>query len=601
MKSVKSNRPRSTGGAEPLKRDAFRFLISYIKRHIPSVLSGVLLLMFVDFVQLIIPKIVQRTIDILGMEGFSNELIARNTGIILALAFAMIILRFFWRMLIMGSARRIEREVRRDMFSHLQGLGFSYFNKTQTGSIMALMVNDVNAIRMATGPSFIALTDALFLGSLSLFFMFSINTKLTLFSILPLPGILLMIAKFGPMIQSRFKAVQESFAQISAQTQESFSGIRVVKGFVQEGKEIEDFERNCGEYVDKNLQLIRIWGLFFPIVTILANLSLTILYLIGGRSVIQNTLTFGEFVSFAMYINLLVWPVIAIGWVFNLLQRGIASSKRILELLNTEPDVFDSPKADRSVKQIRGKFRIDNLSFSYTIGGKPVLEDIHLVIPEGTSIGIMGKPGSGKSTLVSLFYRLFPFEENRIFLDGEEIHRVPLPVLRGSIGYVPQDSFLFSDTIRNNITFGLDNGCIDTEDIERVAGLVSLHEEIMAFHDGFDTLVGERGITLSGGQRQRLSIARALVIRPRVLILDDAFSAVDSAKETQILENIRREMKGRTMIIISHRVSTVKDCDNIIVLERGRIIESGSHEQLVRRAGYYSRLYELQKLEERIA
>jgi ATP-binding cassette subfamily B multidrug efflux pump len=597
MTSVESDAGRMRPDAR--KGEAFGFLLSYIKQHLPSVLMGVLVLMGVDFFQLIIPKFVQRSIDVLGQGAFSGDLIVQNTLIILALAFGMIVLRFFWRLLIVGSARKIERDVRQDMFSHLQGLGFSYFNATQTGSIMALMINDVSAIRMATGPSFIALTDALFMGSLSLFFMLSINVKLTLLSILPLPVILLIIAKFGPMIQSRFKAVQESFAQISSRAQEAFSGIRVVKGFVQEEYEIDQFERRCGDYVEKNLKLIRVWGLFFPTVTLLANLSLAILYLVGGRSVIQNSLSFGEFVSFAMYINLLVWPVIAIGWVFNLLQKGIASAQRILELMNTDPDVYDSERVSRAVKRIRGEIRIQNLTFSYHKGAKPVLQDISLALDEGGSLGIMGKPGSGKSTIVSLLFRLFPLQEHCLFIDGREIHEIPLAVLRGAIGYVPQDSFLFSDTIRNNMSFGMDENSIQMEEIERVAGLVSLHEEIMSFHDGFDTLVGERGITLSGGQRQRLSIARAILKRPDILVLDDAFSAVDAAKETQILQNIHTEMKDRTRIIISHRVSTVKDCDIIVVLQMGKIIEQGTHAQLLEKRGYYSRLFELQKLEDR--
>jgi ATP-binding cassette subfamily B multidrug efflux pump len=571
-----------------------------------SVVSGVLLLIGVDYIQLIIPRYVQRSIDVLGRSAFSGELILRYTVLILAMAVGMIVIRFFWRLLIMGSSRKIEREIRQDMFSHLQTLGFTYFNRTQTGSTMALMINDVNAVRMATGPSFIALTDAAFMGSLSLFFMFSINVRLTLYSIAPLPVILLMIAKFGPMIQSRFRAVQESFADVSSRTQEVFSGIRVVKGFVQEKKEIKEFETSCGDYVEKNLALIKIWGLFFPSITLLANLSLAILYLVGGKSVILNQITFGEFVSFGMYINLLVWPVIAIGWVFNLLQKGFASSRRILELMNTAPDVFDSGAAAAPAdladgETVAGDIVIRGLSFSYGPMGRPLLQDVDLTVPYGSSLGIMGKPGSGKSTLVSLLFRLFPFQEDRIFIAGREIHDIPLPVLRRSIGYVPQDSFLFSDTIRNNIAFGHQGEGDEEKEVEKTARLAELYDEIMSFHDGFETLLGERGITLSGGQRQRLSIARALFIKPRHIVFDDAFSAVDAAKETRILRNIHRELEGRTRIIISHRVSTVKDCDNIIVLDGGRIVEQGSHGSLVGKKGYYSRLFALQKLEERSA
>ena len=315
------------------KRAALGFILSYVKRHSLAVTGGVVLLMAVDLIQLYIPKIVQKTIDLLGEQSFSYGLVTRYSLYIVFFAVLMIVIRFFWRVLIIGTSRKIEREVRHDMFSHLQTLSFSFFNRTKTGELMALMINDVNAIRMATGPSFIALTDAIFMGTLSLVFMFSINLRVALLSIIPLPAILLLMARFGPMIQSRFKRVQESFASMSSFVQESFSGIRPIKGFVQETHEHHGFEERCNDYVDRNIDLIKVWGFFFPSITLLANLSLSILYLIGGRAVIGRQLSFGEFISLTMYINLLVWPVIAIGWVFTLLQRGIASGRRILDLL----------------------------------------------------------------------------------------------------------------------------------------------------------------------------------------------------------------------------------------------------------------------------
>lgn len=581
-------------------REAFAFILSFVKRHIPAVAAGVLVLMGVDLVQLIIPRIVQRTIDVLGDTAFSSELILRNTAFILILAFGMVVLRFFWRIFIMGTARKIEKEVREDMFSHLQGLGFSYFNRTQTGHLMALMVNDVNAIRMAAGPSFLAITDALFMGTLSLVFLLSISVRLTLFAVMPLPCIIFMIARYGPLIQTRFKAVQESFASISARTQEAFSGIRVVKGYVQEEQEISGFEEECEDYVQKNFQLIRIWGVFFPAVTLFASLSMAILYLVGGRSVILGDLSFGEFVSFSMYLGLLIWPVIAIGWVFMIFQRGIASSKRILELMHAESDVVDSGAVNRRIDTLDGRIAIRNLRFSYNGEEKQVLQGISLDIPAGSSLGIMGRPGSGKSTLVSLIFRLFPIREGEVRVDDHDIHELPLSLLRSSIGYVPQDPFLFSDSIRNNIAFGIDEEEQDFEEIVRYARMTALYDEIMEFKDGFNTVVGERGVTLSGGQKQRMSIARALFIRPRILILDDAFSSVDSRAERKILKNIHGDMSGRTIILISHRVSTVMDCDNIIVLEGGEMLEQGSHCELLKANGYYRRLFELQRLEGRI-
>jgi ATP-binding cassette subfamily B protein len=580
--------------------EALAFILSFVKRHIPTILAGVAVLMSVDLIQIIIPKIIQRTIDVLGDSFFSNELVVKNTLFILALAFGMVILRFFWRIFIMGTSRKIEKEVRVDMFSHLQRLGFSYYNRTQTGHLMALMVNDVNAIRMATGPSFLAITDALFMGSLSLIFLFSLNTRLAFFTILPLPCIIFMITKYGPLIQRRFKAVQESFSTISSHTQESFSGIRVIKGFVQEGYEIDTFEAKCEDYVQMNLKLIKVWGFFFPAVTLFANLSLAILYLIGGRTVITGTLTFGEFVSFSMYLGLLIWPVIAIGWVFTIFHRGIASAKRILELIKAQPDIVESRTVNFNIKHIVGRIEINNLSFGYSDNGRRVLKDINLNIPAGSSLGIMGKPGSGKSTLIALLFRLFPFHEGMIMIDGHNLHDIPLNLLRSSIGYVPQDPFLFSDTISNNISFGTDAESNNFSEVTRLARLTAMFDEIVEFSDQFETIVGERGITLSGGQKQRLSIARALMIQPQILVLDDALSSVDAATEREVLKNVRSEMDGKTTICISHRVSTVKDCDRILILEDGKIKEYGTHRELTRMDGYYNKLFELQKLEDRI-
>jgi ATP-binding cassette subfamily B protein len=349
-----------------------------------------------------------------------------------------------------------------------------------------------------------------------------------------------------------------------------------------------------------NLKLIKIWGFFFPAVTFFANLSLAILYLIGGRTVIIGTLTFGEFVSFSMYLGLLIWPVIAIGWVFTIFHRGIASAKRILELIKAQPDIVESRTVNYNIKNIDGSIDIEDLNFSYSGNGRQVLQNINLHIPAGSSFGIMGKPGSGKSTLIALLFRLFPIRNGKIMIDGHNIHDIPLTLLRSNIGYVPQDPFLFSDTISNNISFGIDAEPRNFSEIKRLARLTSLFDEVVEFSDQFETVVGERGITLSGGQKQRLSIARALMIRPRILVLDDALSSVDAGTEREVLRNIRSEMDGKTTICVSHRVSTVMDCDKILILEEGKIKEYGSHRELTRMDGYYNKLFELQKLEERI-
>jgi len=582
------------------RKEALKFILSFIKGHWRSVLVGVITLVVVDIIQLYIPRIIQRVIDELGKASFSREIIGQGTLSILLLAIAMVVLRFFWRIFIVGSARKIEKEVREEMFSHIQGLGFSFFNRKKTGSLMALMINDVNAIRMVAGPSIIALTDAVFMGSLSLFFIFSINSKLAFYTIAPLPVILFLMFRFGPMVQSRFKAVQASFAAMSAQAQECFSGIRVVKGFVQEDNEIRMFKEKCDDYVERNIRLIKIWGVFFPAITLLASLSLAVLYIVGGRSVISTEISFGQFVSFSMYLQLLVWPVIATGWVFVLIQRGLASADRILEVLNEKPDISDTSITDFSIKSIKGTIELRDLSFRYPGDKLEVLKDINLKVDAGKSLGIVGRPGSGKSTIGGIILHLFPIERGKVFIDGRGINEIPIKLIRRSIGYVSQNPFLFSDTIRNNLIFGLDREP-DENEIYWILDLVNLTAEIEGFPNGLDTVIGERGITLSGGQKQRIAIARALLINPPILIFDDAFSNVDSSTERRVLNAIFREIVGdKTVLFISHKLSVVRKCDRIIVLEDGRIIQEGNHDQLIGEPGYYRTVYEFQSLEENI-
>ncbi len=580
-------------------KKAFHFLFSYILRHKLSLFFGILFLTTVDFFQLIIPKFIQVILDSISNEQLIKNLIIKNTLIILSLAIIMVILRFFWRFLIVTASRKIEKEIRKDMFTHLQKLSFSFYNKTKTGDLMALMINDLNAIRMSAGPALIGIIDSLFLGSLTIAFMFSINIKLTLLSIIPLLVIAFFLVLFGGKIRNRFKEKQESFSSISSFTQEIFSGIRIVKGFTQEKEEKNNFHEKCINYSQKSLNLAKAWGLLFPLVRLVASVAVIIYLFVGGIFTINKTITLGQFVQFNFYIANLVWPMIAIGWVFNIMQQGIASTVRVMNLLNTKPEIVFK-KNNKKITDILGNIKIKNLTFSFENNKEPVLNNISLSIPKNSTLGILGKHGAGKTTLINLLFRIFNVSNNSIFIDNNDINEIPIDLLRKSIGYVPQEMLLFSDTIKNNILLGIDEAQEDIfkNKIEYYSEIASFDKEVKKFSKSYETVIGERGVMLSGGQKQRLSIARALILNPKILILDDAFSSVDVQTEQKIIKNMKKEIQKKTTIIIAHRISTIKDCDNIIVLENGKIKEQGTHNELLKNKDYYSRLYELQRLKD---
>jgi ATP-binding cassette subfamily B protein len=570
-------------------RGLLRLLIQERKR----ILLGLISLFLVDAAQLVVPLVVRRAVDDLLKGLATSGRLLFLAFLILMLALLIALFRYFWRYFLLGSVRRIEEALRNRLYRHLLTLSPSFYSKRKTGDLMAHATNDIDAIRMALAMGSIGAFDTIVYSTFALTAMIIISPKLTLLTMSPLPLLALTVFFFGRLIHRWFREVQESFSNLTEKVRETLSGIRVVKAFVQERGETEDFSERSEDFVKKNMRLVSIFGLFSPLIMFFANLTLMILLLWGGRLVIFENISLGDFVAFSLYLGMMVWPMIAIGWVTNLVQRGSASLKRIEDLLRTPPDIVE-PEKPKEI-EIRGAIRVRKLTFSYN-GGPPVLREIEFEIKEGGRLGIIGTTASGKSTLVQLIPRIFDPPPGTVFIDGVDVRELPLRSLRSSIGFVPQDGFLFSLTIRENIAFGRPDAT--DEEIERVAKIAEIYDEIMAFPDGFDTRLGERGITLSGGQRQRVALARALLLEPRILILDDALSAVDSETEARILKNLSQFFKGRTSIVISHRVSAVKDSDLILVMDGGKVIERGTHEELLSKEGLYQKIYEMQKIAE---
>ncbi len=567
-------------------------LKEYFIEHRWKLAIGVFSLVMVDGLQLIIPRVIKWAIDDLTQGGISRSHLLRYSAYIMAIAIGIGIFRYFWRFFIMGTSRRIEEALRNRLFRHYQSLPFSFFNNYKTGDLMAHATNDIKAVQRAVGMGFVILTDVLVLGTAAIGFMLYISPKLTLFALMPAPLLISFVLRFGRMLHRRFERVQASFSSLTERVRENLSGMRVVKAYVQESNERERFSQASSDYVEKNMQLVRIWGAFFPLIMFFANLGVAIVLLFGGRQVILNYISVGDFVAFIYYLDILIWPMMGIGWVTNLLERGSASMGRINRILQTAPEIEYSP----GDVEIRGKIEFKDLTFSYDQGTPPVLQGINLSIQPGECVAIVGRTGAGKSTLVSLIPYLFDPGEGKLFIDGREIRSIPVKGLRRAIGYVPQDTFLFSDTIRENIAFGKLN--VEEGRIHQVAQIAGIHQEILEFPQGYDSVIGERGVTLSGGQKQRLAIARALLIDPQILILDDALSSVDTDTEEEILQNLRQAIKGKTTIVISHRLSTIKDADRIFVLDEGKIVEEGTHQELLASGGLYSRIYKKQQIEE---
>ena len=495
-------------------------------------------------------------------------------------------------------SRKVEYDLRRDFYAHLVDQPQIFFQEHRIGDLMARATNDLAAVRQLAGPMIMYALQTLFVVIIVLPLMFLISWRLTLLLFITMPLVSLTVKFFGQQVHIRFEKIQEFFSQITARAQENFTGVRVVRAYAQEGAEIAAFNDLNRQYAEKNLGLVRIDALMRPLMQFLIGMGFVLIMWAGVPAAIRGEITVGQFTVFNMYLFRLIWPLIALGYVVNLYQRGTASLKRMNAIIAIEPSIADSADV-KTQAPIRGEIEFRNLTFRYHPNEQPVLRDINLLIPEGQTVAFVGRTGSGKSTLVNLISRIIEAPEDSVLVDGISVRDYSLAQLRSSIGYVPQETFLFSDALAENIAFGVEKA--ERSQVESAAEVAGLTEDVEGFPDGFETLVGERGLTLSGGQKQRTAIARAILREPKILILDDALSSVDTYTEEKILGELRGVMRGRTSLIVSHRISTVRDADLICVLDEGRIIEQGAHSELLAMGGEYSALYERQLLEEELA
>ncbi len=562
------------------------------------------------------PRYTGVAVDYLVSPGASAGGLMKYVALIVGSQLASGVFLFFQRRTLINMSRYIEYDLRQDFYGHLQRLPLQFFQRHRTGDLMARATNDLSAVRQIVGPAIMYSEQTLFRVLIILPLMFQISVKLTLIMLLTMPLVTLTVKYFGHQIHVRFERIQAFFSDITARAQENLTGVRVVRAFAQEEAEKNEFARLNQQYVDRNLNLVRLAAVFRPLMQFFIGLGFAAILLIGGYETARGRMTIGEFTAFNLYLELLIWPLIAMGYVTNLVQRGAASLKRMSEIMRIEPAIADIVGADLSVcpdadivgadlsvcPELRGKIEFRDLTFRYSPEEPPVLRDINLVIEPGRTVAFIGRTGAGKSTLMNLIPRLLDAEPGMVLIDDKPIREIPLKRLRENIGYVPQETFLFSETLAENITFGIHNGRGDLEKkIERAAEIAGLADDVSEFPQKYQTILGERGITLSGGQKQRAAIARAVIREPRILILDDALSAVDTYTEEKILSSLRDVMRSRTTLIVAHRISTVKDADLVCVLDHGRVVERGSHEELMRIGGAYADLYERQLLEEELA
>jgi ATP-binding cassette subfamily B multidrug efflux pump len=571
----------------------FRPLKAYFVRNKWILAIGMVSLLVVDLLQLLIPLVIRKAIDSLTIKTATSIMLLRYGAVILAIALTMAVLRYVWRHCLFGLSRKIEEGVRNQLYTHLQTLSLSYYHRTKTGDLMARAINDINAVRMATGMGLVALTDGLVLGIAAVGFMLYINHYLTLISIIPAPVLIYFTRILTRRMSTGYEKVQAVFSDLTERTREAFAGNRVVKAYARETWTYGKMEREGARYISENMRLAKSISLFLPLLTIFTNLGLAIVIWLGGRLTIVGDITTGDFVAFISYLNLLTWPMMAIGWVTNLIQRGSASMRRLNRVLDEVPEIRDKSTLPVPVK-IKREIEFRNVNLKYPNATSEAIKGATLTIGAGQTVALAGRVGSGKTSLLHLLPRLYETPRGTIFIDGVDIRDIPLSALRESIGFVTQEVIIFSDTIRNNVLFGRRGIC--EEILKSALKRAEIYEEVMALDKGLDTLLGERGITLSGGQRQRLTIARAILLDPPILIMDDALSMVDTRTEEHILNQILESRKGKTNLIVSHRLSTISRADLIVVLEKGELVEMGDHATLMAGGREYAKLYERQML-----
>jgi ATP-binding cassette, subfamily B, multidrug efflux pump len=579
---------------------SYRLVKPYFKEKLFLVIFGIICLITVDMLQLFIPRIIKRAVDDLAIFHIDTGRLLEYALYIVGIALTIAVLRYAWRRCLIGTSRRVEEGLRNQLFTHIQTLSAPYFDDKSTGDLMAHATNDLNHIRMATGMGLVALTDALFLGTAAIGFMAYIDVRLTLYALIPSPIIILCARFFSKKMHQRYQSVQASFSDLTEVVRERFAGIRIVKAYCMEDLSETEVTDTSEKFIKENLSLVRITGSFFPLTVLFTNCSLAIVIFIGGRQTITASITPGDFVAFINYLYLITWPMMAMGWVTNLMQRGAASLDRIEEILKTKPEI-NQPVHTVPIKHISGEIEFEDVSFKRSREDRFILSGISFKAQQGGMIGIAGPPGSGKTSILNLIPRIFDVERGRVLVDGTDIRKIDLTLLRDAISFVPQEPYLFSGTIRENITFKKDSSDDPKDDgLQKAIKMACLDETIKDFPHGLETIAGEKGVVLSGGQKQRIALARAMYRDAPIVVLDDPVSQVDAETGAAIIDMVKELSGKKTVIIVSHRISAIRHADSIIVLEDGSIAESGTHEELIASEGYYARMSSMQAIEEEL-